>query len=148
MSLVHFSPTKLTRMSLLPMYSTGPSRSHPSQMYHLKTISRGVQIITFLTTQIFSSLFCFSLFDRSIFLSTLFLEYAQPTSCFNVTDQVSHLYTSKTTGETTYRISLPDVLQACWRIPLIISTPKARNCQRFLQRTTHRPAHRPYVTLS
>jgi len=79
----------------------------------------------------------------------LFLEHAQPTSCFNVRDQVSHPYVSKTTGETTYRLSLYGALQACWRISLIISSPKASiNCQLFLQRTTNRPADSPHLTLS
>ena len=148
MSLVHFSPTKPTRMSLLPMYVTGPRRSNPSQIYHLIIILRGLQIMTFLTTQTFSSLSYFSLFGGSIFLTTFFLEYVQSTSCFNMRDQVSHSYISKTTGKTTYRVSLYDALQACWRIPLIMSTPKARKCQPFLQRTTHRPVDRPYLRLS
>jgi hypothetical protein len=130
------------------MYATGPSRSHSSQFYHLITILRGVQIMTFSLRKYFLLFLIPPSFWPKYLPQHLFLEHAQSTSCFNVRDQVSHPYISKPTGETTYRVSLHDALQACWKIPLIMSTPKSRNCQPVLQRTTHRAADHPYLTLS
>jgi hypothetical protein len=129
-------------------FRAGPGWNLQLQFYHLITILWGVQILTFSLCKYFLIFLISPSFWPKYLPQRLFLEHAQFTSCFNVRDQVSHPYISKPTGETIYRVSLHDALQACWKIPLIMSTSKSRNCQPVLQRTTHRAADRPYLMLS